>query len=62
MHKLLVVWSALAIATILMAGPAQSAQTRAEKRGHCMTEAKGVAGKYWGRTFRKQYRACMMRR
>jgi hypothetical protein len=62
MRKLLVVSSALAIAIVFVAGPAQSAQTRAEKRGHCITEAKGVAGKYWGRTFRTQYRACMVRR
>jgi hypothetical protein len=67
MGRLLFVSSVLAIVTALVAGPAlaasgKSAQTRAEKRARCIAEAKNVAGMDWGRTFRTQYRACMVRR
>jgi hypothetical protein len=67
MRKLLVLSSTLAIATALAAGLAvaaseKSAQTRAEKRAQCTTEAKAATGLDRGRGFRTRYRACMVRR
>jgi hypothetical protein len=48
------------IATVDAAQKSGQSMTRAEKRGKCMTEARGWSDK--GRGWRSRYRACMARR
>jgi hypothetical protein len=66
MLKALVVSAALTIFMTVSAATAFAAQTTksqvwAEKRGHCITEARGVYMSDKGRGFRSRFRACMTR-
>jgi hypothetical protein len=66
MWKVLVASAALVVLTIsgapAFAAKAGKSQTWAEKRGHCITQARGEYTIDKGRGFRSRYRACMVQR
>jgi hypothetical protein len=67
MRKILIASAALALLTMgsgatAFAAKISKSEAWAEKRGHCITEARGIYMSDKGRGFRSRFRACMAQR